>query len=767
MSLISLRDVGKIYVSEGSVAVGIRGVNLDLDIGEFVAVTGKSGSGKTTLLNILSGIDTYEEGQLYIEGEETAHYSQKDWELYRQKYISFVFQEYNIIDSFTVLENIELALMHIDSAKERRKRALELIDRVGLTKFKHHKGSKLSGGQKQRTVIARALAKDSPVILADEPTGNLDAQTSREIIQLLSDISRDKLVVIVTHSFDEVEKFATREIRIFDGAVERDEKLRDTEIKALDHTSCECNNTHVLSKGIRLGAHRFRSMPKLSLFTCLLMVIAMIGSFFATALCISDLDAFDKNYMFTHIDGRSIIIRQDGEPISESELSELQQKLNIDQYIQYDYLLDSSFYIIRYVQEHQMHVAARLRFSFSDKVTVDVGRLPVSDDEAVLVLPISWQMVYGKDELTEDRVSLLGGTVNLKVCGVSYYYDNTREYGCVLMTKEGFERASDAVFFNRSDVRNSVSANIKFMNSLGFAENIQFNIRVDNTLADNEAYITGEYSEYVFPNKDAIKPYEYEIFFKNTKTDSYTNQTTVTPISGVDLTLIQQMDQVSDDAYNSGYSDDYTSDDVIVDKGKYENAIYISSAAAKKIVESAIKDDYTQASLFFDSDIEAQSMTEKLRALGYVSVPSCTTATRESLMISQYLEAVFMILLWAMMIAFLAFFLALCSSRVITSKRADLAILRSMGIENRVVKISMYVQMLISVIPSIVLLAVTAVFIYRSPRLNPAFPFMHAPQYVLMLVGVIVITVLLTRKYNEKMFSQSVRKALKGGQRES
>ena len=106
MSLLSLRGIGKIYVSEGSVAVGLRGVDLDLDIGEFVAVTGKSGSGKTTLLNMLSGMDTYEEGELYIEGEPTSHYEQSDWESYRKKYISFIFQDYNIIDSFTVLQNV-------------------------------------------------------------------------------------------------------------------------------------------------------------------------------------------------------------------------------------------------------------------------------------------------------------------------------------------------------------------------------------------------------------------------------------------------------------------------------------------------------------------------------------------------------------------------------------------------------------------------------------------------------------------------------------
>ena len=132
MALLTLKDIGKIYVSEGNVAVGIRGVNLSFDRGEFVAITGKSGSGKSTLLNVISGMDSYEEGELYIEGQTTSHYLQPEWEEYRQKYISFIFQDYNIIESFTVLQNVELALMHIEDKKARRERAMELIRRVGL-----------------------------------------------------------------------------------------------------------------------------------------------------------------------------------------------------------------------------------------------------------------------------------------------------------------------------------------------------------------------------------------------------------------------------------------------------------------------------------------------------------------------------------------------------------------------------------------------------------------------------------------------------------
>ncbi len=223
MAFLQLQGIGKIYVSEGNVTVGIRGVDLSFERGEFVAITGRSGSGRSSVLEVISGMDTYEEGELLVVGNPTSHYRQPDWEKYREKYISFVFQDYNIIDSYTVLENVELALMHISDRKERRRRAVELLERVGMKAHLRHKGSKLSGGQKQRTVIARALAKDSPIILADEPTGNLDAETSREIVALLREVSRDKLLIVVTHNFEQVEEYATRHVRVYDGAIESDQ----------------------------------------------------------------------------------------------------------------------------------------------------------------------------------------------------------------------------------------------------------------------------------------------------------------------------------------------------------------------------------------------------------------------------------------------------------------------------------------------------------------------------------------------------------------
>ena len=177
--MIELKDVTKYYSSDTSVAMALRNINLEFHKGEFVVITGKSGSGKSTLLNVISGMDTYEEGEMYFNGMETSYYDKKDWEDYRRENISFIYQSYNLIDSYTALENVE-TVMRIENGKEsrreRKKRALEILDQVGLKKRARHKAVHLSSGQKQRLGIARALAKDTDIIIADEPTGNLDVE---------------------------------------------------------------------------------------------------------------------------------------------------------------------------------------------------------------------------------------------------------------------------------------------------------------------------------------------------------------------------------------------------------------------------------------------------------------------------------------------------------------------------------------------------------------------------------------------------------------
>ena len=224
--MLKLDKVSKFYSAGGVVTSGFSKISLNFDVGEFVAITGESGSGKSTLLNVISGLDSYEEGEMYIFDQPTSGYGKEEMEAYRKKYIGNIFQTFNLINNYTVYQNIELVLLLSGYKKSEVKgRVDELIERVGLKDYRNTKASKLSGGQKQRVAIARALAKETPIIVADEPTGNLDKKSAEGIIELLASLSKDKLVIIVTHNYEQVEMYATRKITMRDGKLSEDKRF--------------------------------------------------------------------------------------------------------------------------------------------------------------------------------------------------------------------------------------------------------------------------------------------------------------------------------------------------------------------------------------------------------------------------------------------------------------------------------------------------------------------------------------------------------------
>ena len=272
--MLKLKNVSKFYYNKGVIASGFNKVSIEFEMGEFVAIVGESGSGKSTLLNVISGLDSYEEGEMYINGEETSHYREVDFEEYRKKYVSNIFQNFNLVNSYTVYQNIELVLLlNGHKRKEVKKRVLELIEQVGLTRYKRTKVSKLSGGQKQRVAIARALAKETPIIVCDEPTANLDSRSAKAIIKLLKEISNDKLVIVVTHNFDEIAEEATRVVKMHDGKIVSDKKIVSTE--TIKNATIKENKSIGFLNMLRLGIRNtFNIIPKFILIFIVFLFVA-------------------------------------------------------------------------------------------------------------------------------------------------------------------------------------------------------------------------------------------------------------------------------------------------------------------------------------------------------------------------------------------------------------------------------------------------------------------------------------------------------------
>lgn len=382
--MIKLVNVSKYYHGEGTVTQALHKINLELNIGEFVAITGESGSGKSTLLNVIAGIDSYEEGELYINNEETSHYDEEDFEKYRKEKIGFIFQNYNLIDSYTVLKNVEVALVIQGvSRKERIKKAKEIIEKVGLTSHIRHKAAKLSGGQKQRLAIARALAKDVDIIVADEPTGNLDSKSGEQIIQLLNEISKDKLVIIVTHNYEQVKDYVTRKIRLFDGEIVEDKKIREKEEVKVEARKEKANNEVIQS--MQIASFNIFGQPRRSIFIFLVSFAVIAFVFFMFSSLKSSFEDLGFDYSFDQVNmypERMIVSRKDKKPLTNNDYNLFASDSRIDKIIIDDYFLNETLYF--YLEK--VYFSGRVLFNLEIDEETFIGRLPEDDDEVLLNL---------------------------------------------------------------------------------------------------------------------------------------------------------------------------------------------------------------------------------------------------------------------------------------------------------------------------------------------------------------------------------------------
>ena len=374
---IKLQNISKYYYSETAVTQALQGINLEFRMGEFVAITGESGSGKSTLLRIISGMDTFDDGELYVDGQPTFQYDEDDWEEYRRTKIGFVFQDYSLIGHYTAKENIVSALLIMGvPEKEAGDKAIHYLERVGLSAQRDQRASKLSSGQKQRLSIARALAKDTDIIVADEPTGNLDSETGAQIVKLLRDLSQDHLVIMVTHNYEQVEKYVTRKVRLHDGSLILDvsenmdtnqksevSENMDTEQKSEMSENVDNNEKTTAGKKSESNEERLRdrtigrifvrmnavSQPeKIALFMGFFLAVAIVSFLFIGQLLMNADDIYTKKYSATSFarkdDKRISIRRKDQKFMTKKDIDQLTKMKHVVSVDQYDIVNDVNYY---------------------------------------------------------------------------------------------------------------------------------------------------------------------------------------------------------------------------------------------------------------------------------------------------------------------------------------------------------------------------------------------------------------------------------------
>lgn len=734
MSIISLKNVSKFYYNKNTISSGFNKLNLDIDMGEFVVITGESGSGKSTLLNVISGLDSYEEGEMYINGEETSHYNEIDYENYRRKYIGNIFQHFNLINSYTVYQNIELVLLLNGYNKnEIEDKILDIIKTVGLTKYKNTKASKLSGGQKQRVAIARALAKDTPIIVADEPTGNLDIQSAKSIMKLLKDISANKLVVIVTHNYEQVENYATRKISMNDGKIIEDKNIQP-------HTKIEAELVKyedlTLFNKFRLGIRNaFNIKAK---FMLLFLVY-----FFLTLLVFSEYSSLEKQSFDQSLEGynevfqdssvnRVILNKKDKSVFSDDEIESISKLNNIERVEKNDLLLDTRGRI--YDEIGNFYLLASLK-SLKNLDHVDEGSLPQNENEIVIEGPRNaYDLTYyegkiiGKEyTFQENNQGIDLGKV--KITGIIYndengnYLDNYKIYAHESM----LEKISSSLY--------TVYLNVKF--------------DIDGYIVDRSDFA---FNKYVMPSS---KVSDGEILVNN-RLNSYCNDYNC---------LNKKMDiKVSsiyfDDSMNLKVTNILDKDNFrrLVEYDKYDDyseSVFISENDYNRLFK---KGNY-QISIYLDDLKKDATSIEELHDLGYNTYymkENLVNPAAEIMGIMNVMKsAVFLVATVALF--FISYFII---KIILKSRNIYFSTIRILGatkkVSRQLLNIELFVDINVAYFTFLILIILSKSDTIGWRFLQELVSFFTLKDYIAIYIILSMMSLLISNRYAHKLFKNSV-----------
>jgi putative ABC transport system permease protein len=720
--MLELKNVSKFYYSKGIIATGFSKVSLKFEPGEFVAITGESGSGKSTLLNVISGLDSYEEGEMYINGEETSHYTEKDYEIYRRKYIGNIFQNFNLVNSYTVYQNIELImLINGKTRKEVKDKVIELIKEVDLYKYRNTKVSKLSGGQKQRVAIARALAQETPIILADEPTGNLDKKSSESVLKLLHDISKNKLVIVVTHNYDQIEKYTTRKIVMHDGRVMEDKKIRDY-IKVEKPKISNNKDIRSLSK-LRLGLRNtFNIIPKflLILFVYIFIIYAMFFAYSSFKYAAYEESLNGYNPFFSNKDENRIVIKKkNGEEFTEEDYKKIEKIDNVDSIMKNDLALDNEIYIESSTTSLYGNI-----LSIKSLEKVDVGRFPESDNEIIVsvtkdyyladeIMPLEYELSSMNGFKDEDTIKVVGVVYNDK--NATYFYVN------------------DSILEKLNAAANYQYSTVKYVfageENTSFLGSIYGEIIPSKKVAKGKIVIS---SENLYKCKDMqCKNYSFKINIDN---------------------------PFYNDTYEFKVGNTYTKKNFNkltgYDFDKYNGAIFMNYDEYKDMFNKK----YYQSSIFMKNSKKSKETIKELEALDLtvLYIKDTLSDGSEALRIYNIIKVIGM----SIMIIVLFFISYFVIRLVLKSRNIYYSTLRILGSSYRTTKSLLNIELLatshIAYVIFLIFLLLVKYSIIENAYIRKLLGFVNIYQFIFLYLVIFLISRMITNRYSRKLFTNTV-----------
>ena len=729
--MLELKNVSKFYYNKGIITSGLTKINLEMKMGEFIVITGESGSGKSTLLNVISGLDSYEEGEMYINGKETSHYTEKDFEEYRRKYIANIFQNFNLVNSYTVYQNVELVLL-LNGYKKRhiKKKVLDIIEEVGLTKFKNTKVSKLSGGQKQRVAIARAMVKDTPIIVADEPTGNLDSESAKDVIDILRKVAQNKLVIIVTHNLEQVEEYATRIIKMHDGRI-----IENQEIKKVDNNiKAEESKYHkiTLFNKYRLGVRNtFNIFSKfILLFFVFFFIVAAVFLEYGSFKLYEDLG--DKTSVRSIVlsdlsENRIIIKKSDGTNFTDDDYIKIRNLSNVDYVAEDDLFIDQNFTLEAESKsiEYTLYMYGYMQSIDNFTGELDIGRMPENDNEIVIIGSKKHNSIEKKlDEFLSSNFLIRDTNINnLKVVGIKYNEDdNDYEFkffvsNNIMDRLRGYVNAQNStleIFFDDKQV--NVDTYIRILPSSTVEKG---KVIIDNDLT----YILSNRNvrnKYIKISVNNIY-YEEEIDLKISNTYTKSNFTRLTGYEKYDEN--RYVIFMNEEDYNSLYY-----------KPSYQSSVYIKNAE------------------------EIENTITELNNLGLMPKKASDYAVDNFVTQKQIIRIATVIV--TIIVIIVLFFISYFIIRIIlASRKTYYTTLRILGATynnvRRILDIELFINSSIAFIGALIVIILSKINILNFDYIAKLTNFVSIKEYILLYIVIIIMSRMISRRFSKKIFKKT------------